>query len=410
MSGEPQTLTVSELLGRIDEALARTVPGPLWVRGEISGFRRSARGAAFFRLVDPAADGQVVEVAARGRVMHDIDRRLEAAGVGAIREGIEVRIRAVLGLDRRRSTVRLSLLELDPEFIAGRLALDRQEVLRRLAAEGTLQANGRLPLPLVPLEVGLVTSRGSAAHADFLDQLRRSGYRFGVVTAQAAMQGEGASEGIEDALGRLARRQVDVIAIVRGGGAKLDLAAFDSEKLGRAVARCPVPVVAGIGHETDRTVVDEAVAVSVKTPSAAGEWLVSRVGEYAGRIDTARRMIADEARAACRRAAGRLDRVAAQLGEARTSLARQRDGLRHLEVGIADGARRAVRDGASTVTAMEEMLAAIGVEPTLRRGFALVTDADGGVVRSVRAVAPGDRLDLRLADGTATVLVEETDA
>lgn len=410
MSTEAATLTVSELLTRIDRALAGAVPGPVWVSGEISGFKRSAKGAGFFRLVDPAAEGEVVEVAARGRIMADIDRRLQAAGVGGLRDGIEVRIRAVAALDHRRSTFRLSLLEVDPEFIAGRLALDRQEVLRRLAADGTLGVNGKLAVPLVPLSVGLVTSRGSAAHADFLDQLRRSGYRFRVRTVQTSMQGDAAAREIERALERLAREAIDMVAIVRGGGARLDLAAFDAEEVGRAVARVPVPVIAGIGHETDRTVVDDAAAVSVKTPSAAGEWLVTRVGEYAGRIERARRLISDEARTACRRGERRLDHTAVQIGGVRTTLTRHRDALRHLESGVAERARRVISDQGATLDGIEEMLEAIGVEPTLSRGFALVTDtSNGAVVRSISSVGPGDRLSVRLADGTVPVVVEETD-
>lgn len=410
MSVEAATLTVSELLTRIDRALTAAVPGPVWVSGEISGFKRSSKGAGFFRLVDPTADRMVVEVAARGRIMVDIDRRLQHAGVGGLRDGIEVRIRAVAALDHRRSTFRLSLLEVDPEFIAGRLALDRQEVLRRLAADGTLVANGKLALPLVPLSVGLVTSRGSAAHADFLDQLRRSGYRFRVRTVQTSMQGEAAIPEIERGLARLVAEELDMVAIVRGGGARLDLAAFDAEEVGRAVARVPVPVIAGIGHETDRTVVDDAAAVTVKTPSAAGEWLVTRVGEFAGRIETARRLISDEARAACRRGERRLDHTVAQIGGARTILTRHRDALRHLESGVAERARRVMGDQVSILDGIEEMLETIGVEPTLARGFALVTDSrTGAVVRSISTVGPGDRLSMRLADGTVPVVVEETD-
>lgn len=404
------TLTVSELLSRVDQALAAAVPGPLWVRGEVSGFRRSARGAAFFRLADPAVDGEVIEVAGRGRVMMDVDRRLQAAAVGSLRDGIEVRVRAVAGLDRGRSVIRLSLLEVDPEFIAGRLAIDRQEVLRRLAADGTLEANGRLPLPLVPLRVGLITSRGSAAHADFLDQLRRSGHRFRVRTVQALMQGEAAGDEIERALARLAGEEIDMVALVRGGGAKLDLAAFDSETVSRAIGRCRVPVLAGIGHETDSTVADGAAAVSVKTPTAAGEWLVTRVGEYSTRVATARRMIADEARAACGRAARGLDHAAAQVGEARRQLTRQRDVLSHLEKGVSENARRGLRQATAHLDAMGEVLATIGLEPTLRRGFALITRPGGGVVRSVESVRPGDRLHVRLAGGEMSVIVEETDA
>lgn len=398
------TLTVAELQARVATAVTGAFPGPLWVRGEVSGLRRTSRGAVFFRLVDPKG-GEVVEVSARGRVMFDIDRVLDAAGVGAMRDGIEVRVRAVVGVDTTRSLVRLTLLGVDPEFIAGRLELDRQQVLARLAADGLLHANRHHLLPLVPLRIGLVTSRGSAAHADFIDHLRRSGFRFRVRTVHAATQGDTAARSVARALRRLASEELDVAVVVRGGGSRLDLLPFDSEEVARAVADMPVPVVVGIGHETDRCVVDEAAAVSVKTPTAAAEWLVSRVGDYATRIDTARRLIREEARAVCTRAHRQLDHSAAVLGTARASLARQAEMLSDLRMSIASDARRVVSQHHRILDGMEEMLAVLGVESTLRRGFAIVTGADGGVVRSATEATPGRELRIRFADGSVRVEV-----
>jgi exodeoxyribonuclease VII large subunit len=383
------------------------MPGPVWVRGEVSGLQRTNRGAAFFRLVDPERPDNALDVAASGRMMMTVTHALESAGVGALRSGIEVRVRGTVGLRQSRGLIQLSLLEVDPAFTAGRLALSRDEVLRRLDADGTLAANERLEIPLVPLRIGLVTSRGSAAHADFLDQLRRPGYRFSVRTVQAAMQGEAAEDNIVKALERLAAEDLDLVAVVRGGGAKLDLAAFDTERVGRAVGSMPVPVVTGIGHETDRTVADEAAAVALKTPTAAAEWIVSRVADYAGRLDTARRAIREAAQAAWSGAVTRLDHSAVQLAGTRGVLRRQIDQIDVLERGVADGSRSAVQRGRVHLDAMGQMLEAIGVESTLRRGFAILTRPGGRVVRSASELGPGDRLTARLADGSVELVVEE---
>ncbi len=409
MSADPETLTVAEALARIDGAIASRLPGPIWIRGEVTGFRRTAGGAGFFRLADPVEERQVIDVSGRGLVMREVDVALGAAGIGGLRDGVEVRVKGTVGVDRARSVVRLSLLGVDPAFTAGRLAVDRQEVMRRLAADGSLAANGRLPLPLVPLDVGLVTSRGSAGHADFLDQLRISGYRFCVRTVHASMQGASAVGEIVRALGRLGAEPVDVVVLVRGGGSKLDLAAFDSEEVSRAVARTPVPVVAGIGHEIDRSVVDEVAAVSVKTPTAAAEWLVGSVADYAGRIDTARRAIREEARRACSGASQRLDHSAALLGGVQSTISRQHDRLASLGAGLADESRRVVGRQAAELENIEQLFAAMGVEATLQRGFTLVTDVNGRVVRSADAVLAGDRLGLRFADGSVMAVVDQTD-
>lgn len=401
------TLTVAQVLGAVGDAVGVAMPGPIWVRGEVSGFQRTNRGAAFFRLVDPDQPDNALEVAASGRMMVTVSHALESAGVGGLRSGIEVRVRGTVGLRRNRGLVQLSLLEVDPAYTAGRLALDREEVLRRLAADGTLSANEGLEMPLVPLRIGLVTSRGSAAHADFLDQLRRPGYGFSVLTVQAAMQGEAAVDNVVRALERLAAEDLDLVAVVRGGGAKLDLAAFDSERVGRAIGAMPVPVLTGIGHEVDRTVADEAAAISLKTPTAAAEFIVSRVADFAGRLGTARRMIRESAQAAWAGVVGRLDHSAVQLAGTRGVLRRQIDQIDHIERGLAEGARSKIQRGREQLGAMGEMFDAIGVEPTLRRGFAILARPDGRVVRSAREMTSGDRVTARLADGSVVLVVEK---
>lgn len=405
---EAPALSVSELYGLVEGAITGAAPHPVWVRGEITGLRRTPGGALFFRLADESVDDRVVDVAARGRIAADVDRALEAAGVGRLRDGVEVRLRATLGVDARRSSLRLSLLQVDPAFTAGRLALDRQMILRRMAADGSLAANGLLAVPLVPLRVGLVTSRGSAAHADLLAHLRRSGFRFQVKTAHTATQGESAPAQIRRALDRLGREEVDVIALVRGGGAKLDLAAFDAEEVGRAVAASPVPVVTGIGHEIDRTVADEAAALSLKTPTAVGEWLVSRVGDYAGRVDLARRLIATEARAACARESGNLQYAAAMVGSSRAAIERQHEVVDDLGKAVSQAAREGIEQRRQGLASIEEAIADLGVEATLRRGFALVRDGAGRAVRSVQEAPEGDVLTVRFADGEVRVRVGES--
>ncbi len=168
----------------------------------------------------------------------------------------------------------------------------------------------------------------------------------------------------------------------------------------------PVPVIAGIGHETDRTVADEAAAVSLKTPTAAAEWIVARVADYAGRLDTARHMIRDAARSAWDRGAVRLDHSASQLAGTRGVLRRQMDHVDNMEQGVAEGSRTGLQRHREHLAVLAEMFAAIGVEPTLRRGFAVVTRSDGSVVRSARELGVGDRVAVRLADGSVPMVVE----
>jgi exodeoxyribonuclease VII large subunit len=401
------TVTVVELLNLIDASIAAALPAPIWVRGEVAEYRRTNRGAAFFRLADVTRPDHSIEVSARGRLMMEIDRSLDAAGVGSLRSGIEVRLKGLVALRQGRSLVQLNLLEVDPTVTAGKLALDKAAIVARLAAEGTLAANGRLDLPLVPLRVGLITSRGSAAHADFMDQLERPGYRFAVRTVEAAMQGENSAPQVVRALNRLSREPVDIVALVRGGGSKLDLSSFDTEIVSRAISLMPIPVITGIGHETDSTVADQAAAIAVKTPSAAAEWIVARVADYAGRIDRARLSIRDQAADAMKRVSSGLDLLLAQFVESRSVLARQTDQLERIGGDILGDSRGAIARHRALLDSMTGTFSAIGVEPTLRRGFALVSRSDGSVVREAVSLAPGERVEVRLAEGSVAMTVEE---
>lgn len=402
-----QSLTVSELLARAQQAVVAEFPAPVWVRGEVTGYRRTSGGAAFFRLADPEVDDSALDVGARGRVMADTDRVFGDAGLGGLRDGIEIRVRGTLGVASRSSVLRLSLLEIDPEFTAGRLAIDRAAVIRKMTADGSISANGSLPAPLVPLRVGLVTSRGSAAHGDFTDQLRRSGYRFAVRTAHATVQGESAPERVAAGLGRVADEKVDVIALIRGGGSKLDLAGFDTETVARAISAAPVPVITGIGHEMDRTVADVAAALAEKTPSAAGEWLVTRVKDFSDRLDRARAHIRREGENALTRHRHLLWRAASDISGGATTLRRQRDLLDRTSGDIANTARRVLADQRTTLESMGEFFSAVGLDSTLARGFAIVSSDEGAVIKSVGQVAAGDELSIRLADGTVHVQVDD---
>lgn len=407
MSGEV-TLTVSDLLARVQQVVVAAFPAPVWVRGEVTGYRRTSGGAAFFRLADPDIDEAALDVGARGRVMAEIDRALGDTGLGGLRDGVEVRVRGTVGVERRNSVLRLALLEIDPAFTVGRLAIERADVIRRLTADGTLAANSRLPLPPVPLRVGLVTSRGSAAHGDFTDQLRRSHYRFAVKTVHTTVQGDSAPERISTAMARFTPDLVDVVALIRGGGSQLDLSVFDTEIVARAVAATPVPVITGIGHDMDRTVADEAASIAEKTPSAAGEWLVGRVTDFADRIDRARAHIGREGRGALARQRHLLSRAASDIAGGATTLRRQRDHLDRLGDDMARAGRRVLSDQETLLGSMGEWFAAVDLDRTLRRGFAIVTDETGeNVIKSVTQIAPGDVLAVRLADGTVRVGVNE---
>ena len=179
------------------------------------------------------------------------------------------------------------MTDIDPAFTLGRLAADRDRLLRLLDAEGLLGRQAALSRPLVPLRVGLVTAGGSAAEHDVMDELRRSGLGFRVVRADARVQGPTAPRSVAWGLRAVAARGADVVLLVRGGGATTDLAAFDSEVIARAVAGLDTPVLTGIGHDIDRSVADEVAHAAYKTPTACAQAVVADVLAFEGRLGAA---------------------------------------------------------------------------------------------------------------------------
>jgi exodeoxyribonuclease VII large subunit len=430
------TYSVGELAGLLDGLLRGAFPGEIWVRGEIHDLSRPPSGHVYFTLVDDSGPQRAcLSVMLSAAKKDQVNRALKRAG-GAVRmtDGTEVRLRGRIDWYAGRGQLQLRMSGIDVEYTLGALELARAELLARLAEEGLLDANRALPMPLVPLRVGLVTSAGSAAAADALDELRRSGLRFEVVLADSRVQGADAPASLRAAIAAVAARGVDVVALVRGGGARTDLAAFDDEQLARAIATCPVPVVTGIGHEIDRSVADEVAHVAAKTPTACAAVLVDRVRTYLTTVEdrwarTARRaagvlgeqdervgLRAAQASRAARHAlavsAGHLDHAARRarrgasvaLDHADSALERSsgratgaaRHHLRAAEVATARGAHRVAQRAPRVLASAEREVAATearvrALDParTLARGWSITRLDDGTVVRDAAQAPAG---------------------
>ncbi len=287
----PPTFSVSELSTAIKLALETSFPTEVWVRGEITDLKRAKSGHVYFTLIEPnelgrgaAAQLPVTLLADRKYVVNQILKR--AGGGVRMTDGVEVRLRAKLDFYAPNGRISLLMTVIDPEYTLGRLVADRDRLLRLLASEGLLRRQAELWLTPAPLRIGLVTSKGSAAEQDVLHELQRSGFGFEVRTFHAQVQGNQSPETVVRALQAAERQRCDVIALVRGGGARTDLAAFDAELIARAVAELTVPVWTGIGHEVDRSVADEVAHRSFKTPTACAAGLVARIEQFLHQVDS----------------------------------------------------------------------------------------------------------------------------
>jgi exodeoxyribonuclease VII large subunit len=331
-----QPLGIRDLQRRVNVAIARELRGQVWVRAEINEISERNRHC-FITLAEPARaadEGDAfLDVVIWRQQWARIVKHLDARGL-ALRKGMTVTLRGDLELRPGAGKLRLKCSALDTDALLGELAARRLALRRALAGEGLLEANRALALSPVPLRVGVVASPHSQGYRDFCDVLHASDFRFQLVEQPVLVQGIAAPSEVAGAVGALDARGVDVIVIVRGGGARADLDAFDSELVARAIASTRVPVWTGLGHTGDRCVADDVCHTSHATPTACAQGLVARVDAFDRDLCTRARRLQD--------VAGRLAGGSSeQLDVQRAALARST--VRQLDSHTAATAARAQR-------------------------------------------------------------------
>ena len=434
---------VRELVGQVRE-LVEQEWGDVWVEGEISNFRPAPSGHVYFTLKD--ADAQLPVVLFRRQAML-LRFRPE--------DGLHVLVRGRVSVYEQRGQMQLVAETMEPVG-AGSLQLAFEQLKARLKAEGLFDAERKRPLPAFPRTVGIVTSPTGAVIRDFLNIVGRRDSGLNILIYPVSVQGDSAPEEIEAALAELnASCMVDVIVIARGGGSLEDLAAFNSERVARAIASSGLPVVSAVGHETDFTIADFVADLRAPTPSAAAELITEaqhRIAEHLAeqehRLERAARFQLLQARqrltrlpvsrtegriqALLHRLEQRLDdlslrqegAVSGQLRgyqhyvadlaaavlrhDPRQGLAQARERLAACRTRLDRSLERLLHNSAANVRALNARLQSLSPLAVLDRGYALVLDATGGLVRSTTQISSGDQVTTRLSDGAFTSRVEAT--
>ncbi|CAN5349444.1 exodeoxyribonuclease VII large subunit [soil metagenome] len=441
LSSAPNVLSVSALNQAVARMLERNFP-LMWIAGEISNFTRAASGHWYFTLKDDAA--QVRAVMFRGRAQY--------AGF-APRDGDRVEVRALVSLYAPRGEYQLSVEAIRRAGI-GNLYEAFLQLKAKLGAEGLFDADRKRPLPIFPRCIGIVTSLQAAALHDILTALRRRAPHVRVIVYPTPVQGEGAAEKIAQAITTSSsRKECDVLLVCRGGGSIEDLWSFNDERVARAIAACPVPVISGVGHETDFTIADFTADLRAPTPTAAAElaasaradWLATLESDAADLTSAIRRQLSDAAQT-LDWLARRLVSPSAYIQHERLKLHGQQTRLRHAarmpllharsaltQLGMRVATQRPDtsaprlyvnellrrlhqkvttrsvhhRQSLSSLAAQLEML---NPQRTLERGYAILSDSKGKTIRSPNALHARETITVRVADGTAQVGIASVQA
>jgi exodeoxyribonuclease VII large subunit len=372
----------------------------IWIEGEVTELRRHERWASvFFTLKDPA-DGSCVGVTmARGR----FDAlRLDLA------DGERVHVFGRPELYEQRAEFKLRALTVERFGVGAHLAaLERLKT--RLAAEGLFAEDRKRPLPFLPRRIGVVTGNDAAAKRDVVTAIRTRFPPASLLVAETYVQGPRAAGEIVSAITALGEApDVDVVVLTRGGGSFEDLLAFSDERVVRAVAHCPVPVVSAVGHEQDTPLCDLAADVRASTPTAAGKLVVPDLTELCDRLDRAREALARSVRRSLERDRQQLARSAERL-RAGPRVAVEREGVRleRAHERLRRAPALAVERKRAALENTAAKLAALSPLQTLRRGYAIVRTEQGEVVASTEDVSTGARVDVTLAEGGFAARVEE---
>jgi exodeoxyribonuclease VII large subunit len=350
----------------------------VWVEGEVTELRRQERWqSVFFTLKDPAEGACLGVTMPRGQFD---GLRLDLV------EGERVHVYGRPELFEARGDFRLRALSIERFGLGAHLAA-LERLKRKLAAEGVFAAERKRPLPRLPRRVGLVTGNDAAAKRDVLTAITSRFPPARLVVAETYVQGPRAAGAITDALRMVsAEPEVDVVIVARGGGSFDDLLPFSDERLVRAIADCPVPVVSAVGHEQDTPLADLAADVRASTPSVAGRLVVPDLSELLERLANSR--------------------SALERGVTR-KLERERERLGLLHERLRRAPQLDVERRRGKLEALAGRLAALSPRATLERGYAIVRSGNE-IVRAATAVAPGDEVAVELARGAFDARVEET--
>ena len=436
-SPDKQALSLVELNQRIRMTLEQAFPDTYWVRAEMSDVRENgASGHCYLEFIekDPRSGQLLAKV--RGAIWAKTFRLLkpyfEMETGQRFVSGLKVLVRVTVDFHELYG-LSLTVVDIDPAYTLGDMARKRLEIIRQLQEEGVFELNKELPLPLLPRRIALISSSTAAGYEDFMNQLthNRAGYPFYVKLFPALMQGERTEESVIAALDRIYAHQelFDVVALLRGGGATSDLNSFDSYLLAANCAQFPLPILTGIGHERDDTVVDLVAHTRLKTPTAVAEFLIARMDQAAQTVEELQQTMTQSAsmrllqeKQGLQSYATRFPALVGQRMERNRTLLHQlgaklptmAQGFVERKRAMVDRLVMQLRNATTTHLAekqrflqlQEQFVRMASPDYILRRGYSL-TLREGKIIKRAEELQAGEELTTRFMDGEVKSIIKE---
>jgi exodeoxyribonuclease VII large subunit len=401
-----EEISLLELNGRIKETISQSFADAWWVRAEMSDVRANASGHCYLEFIEKSAvTGQIV-AKARGAIWAKTFRMIkpyfEQETGQPFASGLKVLVKVAVEFHELYG-YSLNVLDIDPAYTTGDMLRKRMEIIHRLQQEGVFDLNKELELPLLPVRIAVITSPTAAGYEDFVNQLsgNKNGYPFYLKLFPAIMQGEKTEASVIASLDRIYQHSdwFDAVVIIRGGGATSDLTSFDSYLLAANCAQFPLPVITGIGHERDDTVLDLVAHTRMKTPTAVAEFLIRRMDLAAGEVNQLQQAVVSFSLNRMERSRSQLHLLVSKLpvtainliNRHNTLLADNKNRLKHAVAGK-------VTDAGRYMQLTEQYITMVSPEYIMKRGYSL-TLKEGKIMKRAVSFKTGDELTTRFADG-----------
>ena len=401
------TFSVSEFIKTVNQAVKHRFGQGVWLHGEVQELK--IPGHVYFTLVDQDGDKKAVLSASIWQGVYQSMRAKLAESGLQLADGLKVRVFGEPDLYAGNGRFSFKVSKIDPRFTLGDLIAQREEVVKQLKLKKLYDANRAVDLALVPLRVGIITSIGSAAHADVLKTFKDSKIGFTIFVHDARVQGEDSVSSVVAALQTMdMRKDLDLLLLVRGGGAKNDLIAFDSLQIATAIANCRLPVFTGIGHETDFSVADEVANQSHKTPTACATAVIEIVREFIESTEQVWDGIATLALRELELSASRLADRANKIGsKVLDALAGASKRLAMTAQRIKHRPEEVFRLEKSSLDAFADRVRLLDPVNTMARGWSITRNTAGNIVRDVTKLKTGDKLVTTFANGSTASTIQE---
>ena len=407
-----QVLSLFELNRFVKQALHNHLPDTYWVQAELSDVRSNSSGHCYLEFVQKDTGGNHLIAKARGTIWSNIFKMLKpyfeqetgqqfASGIKVLVQ-VSVEFHELYGYS-------LTVLDIDPTYTLGDMARRRREIILRLEEEGVLTMNKELDMPLAPQRIAVISSATAAGYGDFCDQLRNNPYGLSFQTKlfPAVMQGERVEESIISALESVYQEldEWDVVVIIRGGGATSDLSGFDTYNLAANCAQFPLPIITGIGHERDETVLDIVAHTRVKTPTAAAEYLIGRLYETALKLEDHATRVVNKVEERLNWEHTRLNRLSERIPmNVRMCLQAGHYAVKGIQHRIDVALQERLLKEKHRLQLLEHQVRTASPEHLLKRGYS-ITLLDGRAVTDISMLKEGDVVTTRYAKGESQSVI-----